>query len=129
MSTTIMPVPIQTPMVDDRGLVTTHWAAFFERIRSRRIAASSGAGALVDETTLTADTSIVGPGAPAADGDLLQVVIIQDATGGWEITWGADFATGIPTTVALKADAVTVFGFFGWGGVWWPAAPAIFSEP
>lgn len=125
----VQPVPIATPMYSETGAMSQVWVNFFEAIRRLRIAPSSGSGALLHEETLTADATVNGPGAPSTDGDLLIVTVTQDATGGWVITWGTDFAAGIPANVSLKGDSITTFSFFGWGGVWWPSAPAIFSEP
>ena len=126
----IGPVPKDTPFLSGiPNTVAYPWLIFLEKLRSRRIAASSGAGALLDQVSLTADTTVTGPGAPSADGDLLIVAVTHDGLGAWVLTWGGDFAAGSPSNVADKANAVTVFPFVGIGGTWWPFSNAIFLEP
>lgn len=126
----IGPVPRGTPfLIGLPNQISDPWAMLLEKLRTRRTAAPSGTGALLDEVTLASDSSITGPGAPASDGDFLIEAITQDGTGGWEITWGGDFMPLSPTTVALSPNAVTIFPFVGIGGVWWPFSNGIFLEP
>lgn len=123
----IGPVPYDTPFLEGQPWrIALPWFIFLEKVRSRRIAPSSGTGALVHDELLTADVAIAGPGAPAADGDLLRVFVEQDGTGDWEITWGADFHASTPVTIGYAAAAVTLFSFTGKGGIWWPDSPALY---
>lgn len=58
----------------------------------------------------------IGPAVNPQDGDLLNVIITQDATGGRTITWDASFPT--PPTSVTTANGVTVGKFIYAGGFW-----------
>jgi hypothetical protein len=82
----------------------------------------STGGATTLPVTLTANTTLNGPGAPA-DGAILVYIVTQNATGGWTITWGTDFHASVGTNLDTTANAVTTFTFFGLGGKWYTLAP------
>lgn len=100
------------------------------------VSPSSGGGAGVtpssgaitsSSVTLIADTEIPSPPGLSIEGMLL-LRVIQDGTGGWEITWSADFEAGTPTGIHDAADSETRFVFVGVGGVWVQAAPFMGRE-
>lgn len=65
---------------------------------------------------LTSNTTInpaIGP-----DGSLMVVEITQDATGGWLITWGANFETGLDDIIGSLPNQKTVALFYSNGSLW-----------
>ncbi len=82
---------------------------------------SSGGGSLVVtvyKLTLTGSTNIT-HATPTADGELLMVVLTQDATGGRVITWEAtDFAGDPPVEIDGTASFSSIFLFTGVDSKW-----------
>lgn len=77
----------------------------------------------VKEQTLTANTAIT-HSTPASDGDLLFVLLTQNGTGGWTITWSAVFDTNTTTDIDSVANALTVVCFVGKSNLWKQFNPA-----
>jgi hypothetical protein len=65
------------------------------------------AGTQVIDQTLTAATTIAAPTTGATE---LVVILRQDATGGWTITWGAGFSAASPS-IDTTASTISVFRF------------------
>jgi len=68
--------------------------------------------------TLTASSTMITAAAPAGDGEMLFVMLTQDATGGRHITWDTMFDLATPTGVDDRPFLRTVFNFVGVTGKW-----------
>lgn len=72
--------------------------------------ATSGTASLnTAEITLTADTALTYAGTPAG---LLAVFLIQDATGGWQITWDVSKFEKADVNIDARAGKVSAFLFY-----------------
>lgn len=109
---------------DFRYRVTAHagtrvkgYADFYRSLGSGSSAGGStsggggtGGGAVdlihIQEETLSAPTTAITASTTPSVGHALYVFLTQDATGGREITWGSDFATG--TSTLINGDALSV---------------------
>ena len=76
-------------------------------------------GSTVISETLTMASTVLSPPTPGADGNLLTYVLIQDGTGGHQITWGTNVKY---TTIQIDTTPNTqsIFHFFALGGIWYP---------
>lgn len=81
----------------------------------------------VTDVTLVADTTISSPGT-STNGQIWIVRAVQDATGGWTVTWGADAILGPDIGPAAPGsadpDTMSIITFIGIGGKWY-AQPGI----
>lgn len=111
------------------------WREWFAALRNRKSggggvsiisssasAAGSGGGgggtSTVEHHDLTSPTTaITSPGVPG-DGDQLTKIIDQDATGGRQITWHADFASDTPVDISTIASTRSIFWFIGYDTKW-----------
>lgn len=57
------------------------------------------------ELTLTADVTVPNPTEGLVPGRRFAIAITQDGTGGWEVTWGANFKWGQGSAPTLGDDA------------------------
>ena len=79
--------------------------------------------------TLTADQAIASP-IPVAENSILYVMLLEDATGGWDITWSADFSSDTPVDIDNGANVKSIFQFVGGAdGIWHYIAPFVTVQP
>ncbi len=113
-------LPLATPFFDDNGGLTRPWIIALQNLGSASAAASqgtsngSGVAATLQVALPVADPIASGIASPGT-GLMLAVEILQDASGGNSITWGAEFAPDTPTDISATADAVTRFLFVYYG--------------
>lgn len=83
---------------------------------------SSGVSGSVNVTarsqTLSAASTTITQSAPAADGLLLFIQLVQDGTGGRQITWGGTFSSNTPNQIDTTASTNALFQFVSLGGSW-----------
>jgi hypothetical protein len=109
--------PFTHVVVDGRGLLTRPWALWVERVQrlinDMQVRPVSGAAQTVDwaagdeyHLTLTADCTVAFVN-PVSGGRYI-LVVQQDATGGWTVTWPATvvWAGGSPPTLSTAAGAL-----------------------
>lgn len=81
--------------------------------------------------TLTADTVLTLSGATAGTSCSISLHVVQDATGGWDITWpaGVKWAGGSPPTLTATANAhdLAVLETLDGGTTWFGTFAADFS--
>jgi hypothetical protein len=110
--------PVQTPVVDDDGLINKIWLRHLQddTAATSTVPAIGAAAGLVNQT-LTSNSAIASPYVPV-DGALLIVRVVQDGTGRWTITFAAAFM-GTTTDINGDPGKSTMFLFAGIGGNWW----------
>lgn len=91
------------------------------KIESQKITVAMGAGIgtetqFLSLTLTTASTAINTASAPMV-GDRLVVTLTQDATGGRNVTWGANFGK-VPRFIVRTPNAVQRYEFIEGGGLW-----------
>lgn len=88
-----------------------------------RTLSAGAATALFQENTLTTGTTnITSPTTPAA-GDLFVLVLVQDATGGRQVTFSSDFSSLVSVDISPYPDKRTLFLLVGRGdNKWYPVA-------
>jgi hypothetical protein len=80
--------------------------------------AAGGVASTVKIVTLTADQEITET-APTADGDILTVFVVQNATGGWVFNWqAASFDSTTLVDVDERPSKETIYSFKGRSGKW-----------
>jgi hypothetical protein len=67
---------------------------------------------------LIANTVISSPVSPPPVDSILTYTINQDSTGGWTITWSADYESNTPVDITPTANTRSVFRFSGDGSMW-----------
>lgn len=107
-----MPDPSTTPLADESGLLTTPWIMWFNAVRIAIGSGPTGGGNVAEETYTLIINTVITPITPPMIGAQLAVFIIQDATGGRQITWGSNVKWA---TVEIDTTALTVslFRFLG----------------
>lgn len=71
-----------------------------------------------ESVTLIANTVISSPVSPPPVDSILTYTINQDSTGGWTITWSADYESNTPVDITPTANTRSVFRFSGDGSMW-----------
>ena len=73
-------------------------------------------GLAVSQTLTDASTKLISPSVPV-DGQTLTMIVVQDATGGRQITWTADFQ-GTVVDINVTASTSSIFQFVGKSSKW-----------
>jgi hypothetical protein len=85
--------PQATPLVDQNGLMTQPWYSFFfvlvQALSLQELVAP-------EDVSLSDNETLIEPQGSYNDGQLLSVILRQNATGGWQPVWGADFVAQPP---------------------------------
>lgn len=126
------PAPIQTPLVfPETLLITLPWIQYLQWLAQNSGGGGASGSYLAEYSLTVATTNIASPTASPAVGDVLTVVMTQDATGGRLITWDAgppSFNLVTVNDLDERANWVTVANFRCLAdGNWWLAAP-VFSR-
>lgn len=83
----------------------------------------TGGAAIIDYHLLVANLTINAASVtPPAANTLLAVILKQDGTGGWTVTWGTDFQIG-PSDLQVLPNSYSVVLFAAYSGKWYLAAP------
>jgi uncharacterized membrane protein YgcG len=84
------------------------------------------ATAYLTDTTLVADATISQPASPV-DGNAWMVIVRQNATGGWSVTWGTGIhlAPTIDSTINSRPLTMCVITFVASSGKWYVAGTPI----
>lgn len=87
-----------------------------------------GVPTLVTDVTLTSDTTINNPGAPTSSGQLWVVILRQDATGHWTVTWGTDVELAPPIDNTSEPSTMYIISFVGIGTKWYVCGTPILGR-
>lgn len=116
----------------EQGIFTVAWYLFLDSIKDwifaldgRVTAIENGGGSasggvnFLQEIILTATQAIPNTANPPVANQILVVFVDQDATGGWEITWGTDYETDTPVQLDPNPLTKNSFTFVGTTGAKW----------
>lgn len=108
----------------DQGNWVKWWIALWSRVKAGR-GGAGGLGGATDSSTINSHTlsasttQITGP--TPAENAILFKIIVQDGTGGRQITWSSDFDSATTVEISTGAGKRSIFQFFGSGGKWVPS--------